>query len=114
MKISQNMNSHKLEFLYKIKNMKVQRQESGDKGSFYIEENDQKSGLMTYRKTGAGEITIDHTEVDDAAQGKGFGREMVAAAVEYARDNNLKIIPVCTFAKKVINETPEYQDVLAA
>ena len=69
---------------------------------------------MTYRKTSAGEITIDHTEVDDAAQGKGFGKEMVAAAVEYARDNDLKIVPVCTFAKKVIDETPEYQDVLAA
>ncbi len=97
-----------------MRNMKVQRQESGDKGSFYIEENGQRSGLMTYRKTSAGKITIDHTEVDDAAQGKGFGKEMVAAAVEYARDNDLKIVPVCTFAKKIIDETPEYQDVLAA
>ncbi len=94
--------------------MKVQRQENDGKGSFYIEENGEKLGLMTYRKTGASEITIDHTEVDDAAQGKGFGKKMTAAAVEYARENDLKIVPVCTFAKKIIDETPEYHDVLAA
>ncbi len=94
--------------------MKVQREEKDDQGSFYIEENGKKLGLMTYRKTGAAEITIDHTEVDDAAQGKGFGKEMTVAAVEYARDNDLKIVPVCSFAKKIIEETPEYQDVLAA
>lgn len=94
--------------------MKVQRQENDGKGSFYIEENGAKLGLMTYRKTGANEITIDHTEVDDAAQGKGLGKEMTAAAVEYARKSDLKIVPVCTFAKKIIDETPEYQDVLAA
>ena len=94
--------------------MKVQRQESGENGSFFIEEDGLKSGLMTYRKTGENEITIDHTEVDDAAQGRGFGKKLVEAAVEYARENDLKIVPVCTFAKKIIDKTPEYQDVLAA
>lgn len=92
--------------------MKVQREEKDDQGSFYVEENGKKLGLMTYRKTGAKEITIDHTEVDDAAQGKGLGKEMTAAAVEYARDSGLKIVPVCSFAKKIIEETPEYQDIL--
>ncbi len=94
--------------------MKVQRQESGDKGSFYIEEDGQKSALMTYKKSDENEITIDHTEVDKAMQEKGLGKKMVAAAVEYARENDIKIVPVCPFVKKVIDETSEYRDVLAA
>jgi len=93
--------------------MKVQRQEGGDKGSFFIEEDGQKSALMTYKKSGENEITIDHTEVDKAMQGEGLGKQMVAAAVEYARENDIKIVPVCPFVKKIIDETPEYKDVLA-
>ncbi|MBA2494812.1 MAG: N-acetyltransferase [Acidobacteria bacterium] len=93
--------------------MQVQRQESGEKGSFYIKENGQKSALMTYKKSGENEITIDHTEVDEAMQGKGLGKQMVSAAVEYARENDIKIVPVCPFVKEIIDETPEYQDVLS-
>ncbi len=93
--------------------MQVQRQESGEKGSFYIKENGQKLALMTYKKSGENEITIDHTEVDEAMQGKGLGKQMVSAAVEYARENDIKIVPVCPFVKEIIDETPEYQDVLS-
>jgi len=38
---------------------------------------------------------------------------MVAAGVKYARENNLKIIPLCSFAKKIIDKTPDFRDVLA-
>jgi predicted GNAT family acetyltransferase len=38
---------------------------------------------------------------------------MVSAAVEYARENDIKIVPVCPFVKEIIDETPEYQDVLS-
>ena len=37
---------------------------------------------------------------------------MVAKAVEFAREKKLKIIPLCPFAKSVINKTPEFQDIL--
>jgi hypothetical protein len=37
---------------------------------------------------------------------------MVAQAVTYARENNIKIIPLCPFAKKVFDKTPEFRDVL--
>ncbi len=94
--------------------MKVERQENGGKGSFYIEESGSQNGLMTYINTGKNEITINHTEVDPNMQEKGLGKKMVAAAVEYARENDLKIVPTCPFVRKVIDETSAYKDVLAA
>lgn len=93
--------------------MKVQLNESGERGRFFIEENDKNIAFMIYRNSGAREITIDHTEVDSNRRGEGLGRDLVEAGVEYARRNKLKIVPTCPFAKKVIDDKPEFQDVLA-
>jgi predicted GNAT family acetyltransferase len=59
-------------------------------------------------------MVIDHTEVDEKLRGEGVGEDMVRAAVEYARENDLKINPACPYARKVIERTPELQDVLAS
>ena len=93
--------------------MEIKRTENRNQGEFYIEENGKQIALMTYKKSGENEITIDHTEVDESLQGNGVGKDIVEAGVKYARENDLKIVPSCPFAKKVINEKPEFQDVLA-
>ncbi len=67
---------------------------------------------MTFVFAGTDKIIIDHTEVNEGHNGKGFGKMMVAKAVEFAREKNLKIIPLCPFAKKVFEKTPEFKDVL--
>lgn len=93
--------------------MEIQRKETKDKGKFFIEENDRQIALMTYRKSGDGVITIDHTEVDSNFRGEGLGEDLVAAGVKYARENNLRIVATCPFAKKLVDDKPEFQDVLA-
>jgi predicted GNAT family acetyltransferase len=37
---------------------------------------------------------------------------MVTAAIEMAREKNLKIIPLCPFAKSVFDKNLEFRDVL--
>jgi len=91
--------------------MEIQRTETGGKGKFYIEENGKQLALMTYKKSGDGVITIDHTEVDSNFRGEGIGKDLVAEAVEFARENNLKIAATCPYARKLIDRTPEFQDV---
>ncbi len=68
---------------------------------------------MTYKKSGDGIMTIDHTEVDESLRGEGIGEDLVAEGVKYARENNLRIVATCPFTRKVINETPAFHDVLA-
>ena len=92
--------------------MKIQKQEHGTKGAFYIEKDGEWIAEMTYRREGLRKIVIDHTEVDDALEGKGIGTKLIEAAVKYARKNNLLIKPVCPFAKKVLESSDEYEDVL--
>jgi predicted GNAT family acetyltransferase len=93
--------------------MEIQRSENGNRGEFFIKKNDGQLALMTYKKSGDDKIVIDHTEVDPNYRGKGLGEDLVAAGVEYARENNLKIVAACPFAKKVIDDNPAFRDTLA-
>src|SRR3982750_959261 len=90
--------------------MQIQRDEHGRKGAFYIEEEGEWIAELTYVKDDS-QMTIDHTEVDEKLRGEGVGEDLVRAAVEYARANGLKVNAVCPYAKKVIDSTPELQDV---
>ena len=82
------------------------------KGEFVATFDGQKAGLMTYSWAGEDKIIIDHTEVEPAYNGKGVGKEMVLAAVQFARDNQVKIIPLCPFAKATFAKNTDLGDVL--
>lgn len=72
----------------------------------------QEAGEMTWSQAGEDLIIIDHTFVDDAYRGHQYAQQLVAAGVEMAREKNLKVLPLCPFAKKEFAEKPEYGDVL--
>ncbi|WP_369995072.1 GNAT family N-acetyltransferase [Winogradskyella sp.] len=91
--------------------MKIQQNDSDKKGEFFYETDGKKLGLMTYSRAGDHKIIIDHTEVDESLKGQGVGYKLVEAAVNYARDNNLKIMPLCPFANAVFKKRSEYNDV---
>ncbi|WP_246131531.1 GNAT family N-acetyltransferase [Aquimarina intermedia] len=57
---------------------------------------------MTYTWAGKSKFIINHTGVEEQFSGKGFGKKLVMKSVEFARNNDLKILPLCPFAKKSI------------
>ncbi len=81
-------------------------------GLFYIEVDEKTEAKMTFIFAGTDKIIIDHTEVNPGNNGKGYGKMMVEKAVEFAREKNIKIIPLCPFAKSVFDKTPTFKDVL--
>ena len=90
----------------------VQLRINENKGAFYIEVEGKQEAMMTFVFASEDKIIIDHTEVNPGNEGKGFGKKMVVKAVEFAREKNIKIIPLCPFAKSVFDKTPEFRDVL--
>ncbi len=92
--------------------MNVQHKKSHNKGVFYIESDGLKKAEMTYVMAGETKMIIDHTEVLAELSGKGAGKMLVEKAVDYARENKIKILPLCTFAKAVFDKTTSYTDVL--
>jgi predicted GNAT family acetyltransferase len=92
--------------------VKISHEHAGHRGAFVWIENGERLAEMTYTVAGS-RVIIDHTDVDDRLRGQGAGRQLVTAAVEWARGGSVKLMPLCPFAKSVFDKTPEYQDVLA-
>ncbi|MDR2916424.1 MAG: N-acetyltransferase [Tannerella sp.] len=92
--------------------MEIKKRDNGKKGAFIAVENDMEIGEMTYVWANDYRIIIDHTEVDSLYEGRGVGKELFMYAVEFARENNVSIIPVCPFAKAMFRRFPETNDVL--
>lgn len=97
---------------YTLAAMDIQHKEGQSKGSFYIEKGGEVTAEITYSKAGKSKIIIDHTEVTDELRGQNIGKQLVEHAVSYARDNDLAVIPLCPFAKSVIEGDKSLQDVL--
>ena len=60
-----------------------------------------------------GRWSITHTEVDPAYGGQGIARKLIEALIEAARSDGAKIVPLCSYADKMMRRTDEYADVLA-
>ncbi len=90
---------------------KIDQEDNGKKGRFVIYENNELAAEMTYTWAGTSKFIIDHTEVDEAFGGKGFGKHLVMKAVDFAREKNVKILPLCPFAKAVFDKIEEIQEV---
>jgi len=92
--------------------MNIEHHQGIKRGYFKAVQDRREAGSMTYNWGGPGKMVIEHTEVNDDFSGKGIGKGLVIAAVEYARANKIKIQPLCPFAKVLFEKTPEIQDVL--
>jgi predicted GNAT family acetyltransferase len=80
-----------------------------NKGASRFEiEADGKVALLDYMWTGRN-ITYTHTEVPPELEGQGIGGKLARYALEFARDNDLKVIPVCPFVTGYLRRHPEYR-----
>lgn len=92
----------------------VQHHEAGSKGAFFIATPDgQRLAEMTYSRTNASLVVVDHTEVDTSLGGQGVGRKLLGALVAWARDSRTKVIALCPFAKAQFDKDASLRDVLA-
>lgn len=92
--------------------MNIKHKKSETNGRFYYEVDGEELAHMTYTNEGVDKIIIDHTEVDSSLKGQGIGYKLVEAAIEYARENQIKILPRCSFVATVFKKKSEYNDVL--
>ncbi len=56
-------------------------------------------------------INYTHTEVPGELEGKGIGSALAKHVLEYAKENHLKVMPLCPFIKKYIDRHPEYASI---
>jgi hypothetical protein len=81
--------------------------EAASRGTFDLTRDGTRIGYLSYSLTGDATMTIDDVEVDPALRGKGLGEQLVAAAVEWARANEHRAVPLCSYARAVMGRTTE-------
>ncbi len=79
-------------------------------GKFSISEGGEQIAEMVISIAGD-EMTVYHTEVDPKGEGQGLAKKLLAAMVDHARKNNLKVKPLCAFVHAQFRRHPdEYAD----
>lgn len=80
---------------------------------FYIGENEKENiAIITYYFKGDLIIAIDHTFVSPELRGQNIAAKLLSKVIEFAKENEFKIIPVCSYAVKKMARNDEYQDIL--
>lgn len=79
-------------------------------GRFEIE----RDGQLAYLEyTLAGKVLqLIHSEVPEALRGKGLGSELARSALEWARENGMKVDVICPTVAAYLEKHPEYSDLV--
>jgi predicted GNAT family acetyltransferase len=62
---------------------------------------------LSYKLSG-GEIDLIHTEVPRELGGQGLGNQLAAAALEFAAQETLRVVPTCPFVRSYLERHPHY------
>ncbi len=89
----------------------VRKEYSAHDGAWVIERNGEALAELYYKRA-PGRIVLEHTMVSDKLRGTGTGKKLIEAAVEWARNANVTVMPECPYAQSVFKENPELRDVL--
>ena len=84
-----------------------------DRGEFVLEQDGERFGELGYTITGS-QLTIRHTEVNPRLRGRGAARQLLDAAIAFAREQRLMVVPRCSYASAVFARSPaEFADVIS-
>jgi len=59
-----------------------------------------------------GILKLIHTEVPPESEGKGVGSAIVLKALNYAKENNFKIVPICPFVQAYLKRHPQWNEII--
>jgi predicted GNAT family acetyltransferase len=112
MRVGRGTDKKNLLTLSKSTPMLIQNESNERKGRFFIGPAEASLAELVFNYPNPDKMIIEHTEVHESLKGQGVGYRLVEAAVEWAREKQLKIIPLCPFALAVFKKRNDYADVL--
>ena len=91
--------------------MHITQQDDGKHGEFTVHDGNTPIGELSYVWRDAATLAIHHTGVIDTYKGQGIARQLLNAAVAFAREKNVQIVPVCSYVKAVFEKDKSLGDV---
>lgn len=89
--------------------LKINHDKEAQKFSLTI---DGKDSSVLYRMTINKTMNIYRTYVPPEQRNKGLAAKIVKAALDYAVENNLKVIPTCSYTDYFIQQNKEYESLI--
>ena len=78
---------------------------------FEITVDGQRVGFAQYVRR-PGRLIFVHTEIDPAFGGRGLAGELAAGALDAARAEGVRVVPLCPYIESFIVEHPQYDDLV--
>ena len=72
----------------------------------------ERESQLVYLRLEQDVVDFRSTYVDPSLRGHGVGEKLVRQALEWAREEGLKVIPSCWFVDTVVRRHPEYETLL--
>jgi uncharacterized protein len=84
----------------------IAREETDGAQEFVLRVDGERLGFLEFTRPGAGVMRIEYVEVAPELRGTGLGKQLVEQAVAFAKDASLKVVPICSYARAVIQRDP--------
>lgn len=85
--------------------------EHDEEGQRFVATVEGSEAHVAYRRAGPDRLEYESTWVPDELRGRGLGQEIVLAALDYARERGLRVVPTCPFVARVVAHFPEYREI---
>jgi uncharacterized protein len=80
---------------------------------FEIRAGGQLAGFLQYRAAPEpGLVTLVHTEIDSAFEGRGLGSKLIGTTLDTLRGRGAQVLPRCEFVSGFIKRHPQYLDLV--
>lgn len=74
---------------------------------------DERLSVADYRLDADGRsVTFTHTGVPPEQRGRGIAAALIAAALAWARERGLKVVPACSYVARYMQRHPDTLDLL--
>lgn len=77
-----------------------------------LDKDGNQAGEVTFSREGENILVIDHTGVEEEHRGEGLAGKLIQSVADKAKNEDLKIKPVCPYAKKQFTENEEYRELV--
>jgi hypothetical protein len=85
----------------------IEREEANGSHEFVLRVDGTRLGFLEFTRPGGSVMRIEYVEVSHELRGTGLGKQLVEKAVAFAREEKLRVVPICSYARAVIQRDPQ-------
>src|SRR5436189_5174705 len=88
------------------KTVTIDREDLNGTHEFVLRIDGERLGFLEFTRPDVGVMRIEYVEVSPQLRGTGLGKQLVEQAVAFAKDAELRVVPICSYARAVIQRDP--------